>query len=224
MSARGSRSLIIRKCPSAPPLDAMTDALFDQLKHPNPHLRDRAMLAIADTRDATTIPRLMSALDSEDVVYRRAAVQALGVVGPDAVSAIVEALLHSENVTVRGSAAKALAQIAINYPELPFPEAGLQGLKQALDDANPIVYVAASMALGQMGMSAFDILVESLASTDNIASQVSIVNALASIGGDRAAEVLTQYAHDAAADTYVRETATSALSRIELVKNNTPRT
>lgn len=201
----------------------MTDALFDQLKHPNPHLRDRAMLAIAEARDETTIPRLMSALDSDDVVYRRAAVQALGVVGADAVPAIVEALLHSDNVTVRGSAAKALAQIAINYPELPFPEAGLQGLKLALDDANPVVYVAASMALGQMGLPAFDILVAALTTTDNIAAQVSIINALASIGGDRAAAVLTQYANAETADTYVRETATSALSRIQLVKDNTLR-
>jgi bilin biosynthesis protein len=35
-----------------------------------------------------------------------------------------------------------LAQIAINYPELPFPEAGLQGLKKAIDDPNPVVNIA----------------------------------------------------------------------------------
>jgi bilin biosynthesis protein len=199
----------------------MTDALFDQLKHPNPHMRDRAMLEIADTRDETTIPRLMSALDNEDVVYRRAAVKALGVVGADAVPAVVEALLHSDNVTVRGSAAKALAQIAINYPELPFPEAGLQGLKAALNDDNPVVHIASAMALGEMGMPAFDILVESLTTTDNIAAQVSIVNALASIGGEQVGVILNQFAHDEKADSYVRETAVSALSRIDLVKKNT---
>jgi bilin biosynthesis protein len=199
----------------------MTDALFDQLKHPNPHMRDRAMLEIADTRDETTIPRLMSALDNEDVVYRRAAVKALGVVGADAVPAVVEALLHSDNVTVRGSAAKALAQIAINYPELPFPEAGLQGLKVALNDDNPVVHIASAMALGEMGMPAFDILVESLTTTDNIAAQVSIVNALASIGGEQVGVILNQFAHDETADSYVRETAVSALSRIDLVKKNT---
>ncbi|MBA3921621.1 MAG: HEAT repeat domain-containing protein [Nostocaceae cyanobacterium] len=66
----------------------------------------------------------------------------------------------------------------------------------------------------------FDILVESLNTTDNVASQVSIVNALASIGGEQAAEVLTKFAHDEAVDTYVRESATSALSRIDLVKKN----
>jgi bilin biosynthesis protein len=134
-----------------------TDALFEQLKHPNPHLRDRAMFEIADSRDENTISRLVGILDEEDVTYRRAAVKALGVIGEDAVPSVVEALLNSDNVTVRGSAAKVFA---INYPELPFPEAGLQGLKKAIDDPNPVVNIASVMALGQMGSRAFEILVE----------------------------------------------------------------
>jgi bilin biosynthesis protein len=199
-----------------------SDALFAQLKHPNPHLRDRAMAEIAESRDATTIPRLMSILDDEDVVYRRAAVKALGVVGVDAVPAIVEALLQSDNVTVRGSAAKALAQIAINYPDLPFPETGLQGLKQALEDANPVVYIAAAMALGEIGGAAYNILTEAMTTTDNVAVQVSVINAIASVGGDQAAEVLARFAQDQTVDVYVQETAASALSRVEMVKKNTP--
>ncbi len=199
-----------------------TDALFAQLKHPNPHLRDRAMAEIADSRDATTIPRLMSILDDEDVVYRRAAVKALGLVGVDAVPAIVEALLQSDNVTVRGSAAKALAQIAINYPDSPFPETGLQGLKQALSDANPVVYIAAAMALGEIGGAAYSILTETMTTTDNVAVQVSVINAIASVGGDQAAEVLAHFAQDQTVDVYVQETAASALSRVEMVKKNTP--
>jgi bilin biosynthesis protein len=200
----------------------MTDALFDQLKHPNPNLRQRAMVEIAETRDETTIPRLMSALDSEDVTYRRASVVALGVIGADAVPAIVDALLHSDNVTVRGSAAKALAQIAVIHPDVEFPEQGLQGLKQAISDANPVVHIAAIMALGEMGAAAFPILLEGL-NSDNIAVQVSIANALASIGDERAIAVLTKLTTDESVDPYVRETAVSALSRLELVMNNQPR-
>lgn len=196
-----------------------TDALFEQLKHPNPHLRERAMFEIADTRDENTIARLVSILDEEDVTYRRAAVKALGAIGEDAVPAVVDALLNSDNVTVRGSAAKVLAQIAINYPELPFPEAGLQGLKKAINDSNPVVHIAAVMALGQMGSSAFEILVESLKATDNIAVQVAIVNALASVGDPRCIEVLTTFANDESVDAYVRESATSSLSRLDLVMN-----
>lgn len=195
------------------------DAFFEQLKHPNPNMRNRAMVDIIDNRDETTIPRLMSALDAEDTTYRRAAVKTLGAVGVDAVPAIVDALGNSDNVTVRGSCAKALAQVALNYPDEPFPELGLQGLKQSLNDPNPVVHIASAMALGEIGNAALDILLESLQTTDNLALSVSIVNALASVGGEQAIEVLTKLAEDDSVDGYVKETATSALSRIEMVQN-----
>lgn len=194
----------------------MTDALFEQLKHPNPHLRDRAMWELVENRDETTIPRLMSILDDEDTTYRRAAVKVLGAIGPDTVPPLVEALLHSENVTVRGSAAKALAQVAINYPEDPFPAAGVQGLKTALNDPNPVVHVAAVMALGQIGAPVVDVLIEALQTTDNPALGISIVNTLGSIGDSRGVEVLTALIQDESTDSYVRESAVSALSRLEM--------
>ena len=195
------------------------DELLQQLKHPNPYLRERAMVEIAETRDPDTIPNLMGVLGDEDVVYRRTAVKALGVIGADTVPPLVEALLNSDNVTVRGSAAKALAQVALNYPEDPFPAEGMQGLKAALDDQNPVVHIAAVMALGEIGESALDILIDALKTTDNVALALSIANALASIGGDRATEVLTALIDDESADSYVRETAVSALSRLEQVSN-----
>lgn len=176
------------------------------------------MVGILDNRDDTTIPRLMDALDAEDTVYRRAAVKTLGAVGVDAVPAIVEALGRSENVTVRGSCAKALAQVALNYPDIPFPELGLQGLKKSLNDPNPVVNIASAMALGEIGESALEILLETLQTTDNPALSVSIVNALASVGGAEAVEVLTNVAEDDSVDGYVKETAVSALSRLELVQ------
>ena len=196
-----------------------TDSLFEKLKHPNPHLQERAMFEIAESRDQNTIPRLISILDEEDTTYRRAAVKALGVIGEDAVPSVVESLLHSDNVTVRGSAAKALAQIAVNHRDLTFPEVGLQGLKAAINDPNPVVHLASVMALGEMGLPALDILLESLKTTDNVAVQVAIVNALASIGDPKCAEVLTTFANDESVDSYVRESATSALSRLDLVIN-----
>lgn len=195
------------------------DSLFEQLKHPNPHIRERAMVDILDNRDEMTIPRLMDALDAEDTVYRRAAVKTLGAVGADAVPAIVNALGSSENVTVRGSCAKALAQVALNYPDEPFPELGLEGLKQSLNDPNPVVHIASAMALGEIGDAALDILLETLQTTENLALSVSIVNALASVGGEKAAEVLQKLANDDSVDGYVKETAISAISRLEMVQN-----
>jgi bilin biosynthesis protein len=195
---------------------ATPEELFQKLKHPNPHLRDQAMWELAENQDETTIPRLMSILDEEDTTYRRAAVKALGVIGLDTVPPLVEALLNSDNVTVRGSAAKALAQVAINYPEEPFPAAGVQGLKTALSDPNPVVHIAAVMAMGEIGTPVVDVLIEALQTTDNPALGISIVNALASIGDERGIDILNQLIQDEATDSYVRESATSALSRLEM--------
>ncbi|HEY9613251.1 HEAT repeat domain-containing protein [Allocoleopsis sp.] len=193
-----------------------TEELFQQLKHPNPHLREQAMWELAQNQDETTISRLMSILDEEDTTYRRAAVKALGAIGMDAVPPLVEALLKSENVTVRGSAAKALAQVALNYPETPFPEQGVLGLKTALQDANPVVHIAAVMALGEIGSPVVDVLIEALQTTDNPALGISIVNALASIGDSRGVDVLQRLIEDESTDSYVRESANSALSRLEM--------
>ncbi|NJN22005.1 MAG: HEAT repeat domain-containing protein [Leptolyngbya sp. RL_3_1] len=200
------------------------DALFEQLKHPNPHLRDRAMWALAESSDETLIPRLMAVLDEEDTTYRRAAVKTLGAVGPATIPPLVEAMLNSDNVTVRGSAVKALAQVAICHPEVPFTEVGMQGLTQALNDPNPVVNIAAVMALGQIGSpQAFDILAEALKTTDNIALAVTITNTFGSIKDSRGAAVLQTIIDDESTEDYVRESAVSALSRLELVMKNQPR-
>ena len=190
-------------------------ALFDRLKHPNPNLRDRAMLELVQTRDETTIPRLISILDEDDTTYRRAAVKTLGAIGMDTVPFLIEILARSENVTVRGSAVKALAQVIVNYPDVPFPAEGLECLKTSMSDENPVVNIAAVMALGELGTPAFEILVEALKTTDNIALQVILVNTLASIGDIRAEPILAAAIEDTSLDEYVRESATSALSRLE---------
>ncbi|MEL7315648.1 MAG: HEAT repeat domain-containing protein [Cyanobacteria bacterium J06559_3] len=198
------------------------DELFERLKHPNPNLRERAIWELTEVCDETTVPRLMGNLGEQDVVYRRASVKALGAIGADTVPPLSDALLNSDDVTVRGSAAKALAQVALNYPEDPFPEEGLNALKAALQDANPVVHVASVMALGEIGPSAFDILVGALKTTDNVALAVSITNAMASIGDERSREVLQSLIDDESTDDYVRETAVSALSRLDFVAKNQP--
>jgi bilin biosynthesis protein len=195
------------------------ESLFEQLKHPNPHLREQAIWELAETRDETTIPRLMAALAEEDTTSRRAAVKALGAIGTDTVPPLVDSLLNSDNVTIRGSAAKALAQVAVNYPDDPFPTEGIEGLKQGLSDSNPVVHIASAMALGVVGLPAFDALADTLKATDNLGLMVAIINAISSIPDDRAKEILTALAEDESADTYIRESATSALSRLDFVKS-----
>lgn len=199
-----------------------TEDLFQLLKHPNPHLRDQAMWELAEDPDEMIITRLMNILDEEDTTYRRAAVKALGAIGHRTIPSLVEALLKSENVTVRGSAAKALAQVAINYPNEPFPDEGLAGLTSALQDPNPVVHIAAVMAMGEIGTPVVERLIEALETTDNPALAVSITNALASIQDERGVVVLNRLIEDEATDSYVRETAVSALSRLDLLMKNRP--
>ena len=193
------------------------DALFEKLRHPNPNLRKQAMRELAEARDENTIPRLMAILGESDVEYRRTAVKALGFIGADSVPLAVDSLLNSDNPTVRSSCAKVLAQIAVNHPDVPFPEEGIQGLKQALDDPNPVVNIPAVMTLGEIGSPVFDLLVETLETTDNLAVGVAILNALGSMGDERGVAVLTRLSNDESADRYIRESATSALSRLEMV-------
>ncbi len=196
-----------------------TDALFDRLKHPNPNLRDRAMIELVENCDETTIPRLIEILDDSDTTYRRAAVKTLGVIGVDTVPFLVALMATSDNVTVRGSAVKAMAQVILNYPELTFPAAGLACLTASMSDQNPVVSIAAVMALGEMGPPAFEILVAELNTTDNIALQVTLVNTLGSLGDRRAEAILIAAKDDENRDQYVRELATSALSRLDTTIN-----
>ncbi|MGF1541756.1 MAG: HEAT repeat domain-containing protein [Pleurocapsa sp.] len=199
------------------------DALFEQLKHPNPNLRRQAMWELTEVRDENTIPRLMAILGEEEVTYRRTAVKALGAIGADVVPLVVESLLNSDNPTIRSSCAKVLAQIAVNYPDVPFPEEGIQGLKQALNDPNPVVNIPAVMTLGEIGSPVFELLVETLNTTDNLAVGVAIINALGSMGDERAIEILTNLSQDESVDPYISESATSALSRLEMVIKYNPR-
>lgn len=194
------------------------DEYFARLAHPNPNLRERAMWDIVDNQDDTTVPRLMAALDNEDVVFRRASVKTLGAVGPEAVPAIIEGLLKSDNVTVRGSCAKAMAQVAIYHRDAEFPQVGLEALTQAMEDANPVVHIAAAMALGQVGVPAVEILSHAVKTTENIALAVSALNSLGSIPDERSTKLLKEIAEDDSVDPYLQETAVSAISRLELVQ------
>jgi bilin biosynthesis protein len=181
------------------------------------------MWELVENCDETTIPHLMSVLDEEDTTYRRAAVKTLGAIGMETVPFLVDVLSKSDNATVRSSCAKALAQVAINYGDEPFPKEGINALNAALNDINPVVSLSSAMALGTIGVPALDGLLDRLSDTDNPALAVAIVNAVSSIQDPRSEEVLARLANDESADSYVREMATSALSRLELVKSQLTR-
>ncbi len=195
----------------------VADSVFNQLRHPNPQMRSRAMTEIVNNRDEHTISTLMAALGEEDVVYRRACVKTLGALGMDSVPAVVDQMLNAQNDVVRASCAKAMAQVAVYHPEEPFPAEGMAGLREAMADPYPVVQIAAVMSLGEIGVPAVEMLLEALKTTDNVAIALTIANTLGSIGDPRALEVLRELITDETVDSYVRETAESALPRLEHV-------
>ncbi|MEM9246188.1 MAG: HEAT repeat domain-containing protein [Cyanobacteria bacterium P01_F01_bin.153] len=193
-----------------------TDALFQQLKHPNPNLRERAIWELAETTDDAIIPQLMDNLTSEDMVYRRASVRTLGAIGLPAVPALIEALKTSKDETARTSCVKALAQVAVQCEEGAFPDEGFQALALGMEDENPLVGLTAVMALGQVGAPALDVLIETMKTTENVAVATSIANTLGSINDPKSVAALEAAISDESSDPYVKELAKSSLDRMRM--------
>ncbi len=175
------------------------------------------MQQIAEEYTEETISELVSILYSEDVTFRRTAARTLGVIGLDTVPFVLEELNNSDNSIVRASCVDILANIIFYHrEEEKFPPEAIAGLKQALHDPNPLVYLTTIGALGTLGKSAFNIFKEAL-EVDNIAVQVAVVDALGSLGDERGLEILSNLAEDETVDVYIKDSAVSALSRLEQV-------
>ena len=86
-----------------------------------------------------------------------------------------------------------------------------------MEDPYPVVQIAAVMSMGEIGVPAVDTLLETLRTTDNVAIALTITNTLGSIGDPRAIDVLKDLIEDESIDSYVRETAASALPRLEQI-------
>lgn len=193
------------------------DALFEQLRHPNPNMQSRARVALAQSDDPMVIPRLMAMLSEVDVPLRRSAVKALGTVGEASIGPLSERLATTADPTVGSSCCKALAQIADQWPGTAFPDGTLDLLCAKALETNPVVQITAVMALGEMGDRALPRLQRILAEGD-VAVKVAGINAVAGIGGETAQASLKALAEDATADPYVQESATAALTRSAMGK------
>ena len=193
------------------------DDLFQQLQHPNPNMRSRATVALAQSEDPAVVPRLMDMLSEPDVPLRRSAVKALGTVGERAVQPLTDCLANTDDLTVGSSCCKALAQVADQWVGLQFPDATLDLLCHKALQPNPVVQITAVMALGEMGEPALPRLQKILQEGD-VAVQVACINALAGLGLEAAQADLEAQAANEAADPYVRESATAALTRCSMAK------
>jgi bilin biosynthesis protein len=142
------------------------------------------------------VARLMKLLVLEDVHERRAAVQALGMIGEKVLPPLIDELLKTDDRLVRASCAKAIGAVALKNPELlpDFPQSALDGMKKAiLDIPDPVTKIATVSSLGQIGGGdtahgypgcerALDVLCEALSVTEDMGLAAAAVNAVATIG------------------------------------------
>lgn len=197
------------------------DALFADLAHPNPYLQTEAFLGLVRHWPQQSMPRLLDLLDQENVSLRRASVRALGAFGETSLIPLAQKFQQSDDATVRASCVKAYAQVASNFPGLPFPEPAMAVLQASLQDDSPVVAIAAVMALGQVGAQAVPLLLQ-VCRGDNPAQAVAAVNALVEIDDPSIEDCLLALASGEATDRYVRETVESALSRIRDLRGRQP--
>lgn len=174
------------------------ESLFSQLKHVNKNLQKKAGSEIAEFATEEEVDRLLKLLEVEDVHHRRAAVQTLGMTGLKAVPKLIKILNDSPNSTIRASCAKALAAVALFYPENreSFPSDALDGLRQALkEDDDPVTRLSVVGCLGTLGSDyvqwnspnysgcskAVDVLFDVCQSSSDMAVGATAVSALAQV-------------------------------------------
>ena len=197
------------------------DQLFADLSHPNPYIQTQAFTAMAQHWQEEAMPRLIALLDQPDVSLRRASVRGLGAFGEVAMQPIADCFRSSDDGTVRASCVKAYAQLASNYPGIPFSVDAMDVLQAGLADPSPVVAVASVMALGQVGEQAVSLLLE-VSRGDNPAQAVAAVNALAEINHPSVEDGFEALLALDNLDDYVRETLASAVLRVKDLKARQP--
>jgi bilin biosynthesis protein len=192
------------------------DERYPDLKSSNAIVRERIANQIAEERDENTIPQLIAVLDSPDYAYRQSLVQVFGIIGFDAIPALIEELDRNQSDLVRVSCSQAVAAIANNSPEVSLPNEALAGLYQAVSDSNPVVQLSTIGALSTMGSAVYEILVQAL-DLDDLLVGVAAIDAIGSLGDSRGLALLSELSANRNVDPYLRDAATSALSRLEQV-------
>jgi bilin biosynthesis protein len=191
------------------------DERYPDLKSSNAIVRERIANQIAEERDENTISQLIAVLNSPDYSYRQSLVQVFSMIGFDAIPALLEELESNDSDVVRVSCSQALAAIAHNSPE-NLPTEALAGLYQAVSDSNPVVQLSTIGALSTMGSAVYELLVQAL-DLDDLLVGVAAIDAIGSLGDPRGLKLLSELSANQTVDNYLRDAATSALSRLEQV-------
>ncbi len=166
------------------------------------HLKEKLKAGLPIDADPQSIATMVAGLGDPRGLLRLRFADSLGSVGKAAVPSLSQAMLLSDQVTVRRAAAKTLTLIS--------DPASLAALTDAfLNDEDSVVQGSAMGAMAAIGTDAVEAILSILKQAESSEMQIGLANWALAFIGDRAPEAL----RDAAQSTHpsVRKAAISAL-------------
>lgn len=185
--------------------------LTDALGHPNPQIRELAVVALADlpVPPAKRVPPLTVALKDESCRVRRRAARALGDQGQPAQAALPQLLqgLRDDDASVRRDCAGTIGRLG------PVAHAAAGQLIPMLGDAETRTRAVAAVSLKRIGRGAVPALLDGVHSTDpERRGRCAMLLAKIAPGDETVADVLRLVLTDE--DAEVRAKADEALQLV----------
>ena len=201
------------------------DDLFLDLSHPNPNIRMDACVVMSENYFDEALPRLLDLLNDPDPAIYRTAVKGLGVFGHRVVHPLLDLYKTTSNRTVKACCIKAFVQVAVNFPEVAFPNEAITVLESALDDANPVVSQSALMTLGHFAKQEYEkervvpILIKACNSA-NIAHVQSALMSLAEVNSSDVDQCFASLIKTESTDPLIKDILDSSMSRRQTLFGN----
>ena len=166
------------------------------------HLKEKLRVGLPIDSDPDSINRMVAGLGDPRGLLRLRFADSLGAVGKAAVPALCQAMISSDQVTVRRAAAKTLTLIAdpSSLPAL---------LSSLMTDSDSVVQGSAMGAMAAIGQEAVEPILTILRNPDSSEMQIGLANWALAFIGDRAPDALREAACSENAN--VRKAAISAL-------------
>lgn len=166
------------------------------------HLKEKLRVGLPIDSDPDSINKMVAGLGDPRGLLRLRFADSLGAVGKAAVPALCQAMISSDQVTVRRAAAKTLTLIA-DPSSLPALVSSL------MSDSDSVVQGSAMGAMAAIGQEAVEPILTILRNPDSSEMQIGLANWALAFIGDRAPEALREAA--CSENDSVRKAAISAL-------------
>ena len=166
------------------------------------HLKEKLRVGLPIDSDPDSINKMVAGLGDPRGLLRLRFADSLGAVGKAAVPALCQAMISSDQVTVRRAAAKTLTLIA-DPSSLPALVSSL------MSDSDSVVQGSAMGAMAAIGQEAVEPILAILRNPDSSEMQIGLANWALAFIGDRAPDALREAACSENAN--VRKAAISAL-------------